>query len=287
MSIEVVSSIANINSFIFWQFQVFNNRFFLRLITCLSIEVVSSIANINSCICWQFQVFNNRFNWHNRYFHVSHLFQFSRKVEVLILLFTFLQIYSVIRRGNKVDNFADYYYYYYYYYYFLIFMFLSSFFSGFLSVIQGDGRYWFYIFNVSRIFFGHKFWGDESFCKQYFVLFFTMIILFTSFQARLSIKLDRQLVFLLLLTLLSIFDQILKVLNSKLSWSFLILLILPVTYFGSLKSLWVYGCLGVNMYMYLFVYLHAFVYMYIGICVYVCVCVIMFVCECICYQWEK
>ena len=32
-------------------------------------------------------------NWHNRYFHVPQLFQFSSKVEVLILLFTFLQIY--------------------------------------------------------------------------------------------------------------------------------------------------------------------------------------------------
>ena len=34
-------------------------------------------------------------------------FQFSSKVEVLILLFTFFQIYSVVRRDSKVDNFAD------------------------------------------------------------------------------------------------------------------------------------------------------------------------------------
>ena len=34
-------------------------------------------------------------------------FQFSSKVEVLILLFTFLQIYSVVRRDSKVDNFTD------------------------------------------------------------------------------------------------------------------------------------------------------------------------------------
>ena len=60
-------------------------------------------------------------------------FQFSSKVEVLILLFTFFQIYSVVRRDSKVNNFADslsfvdydevwssdYYYYYYYYYYYL------------------------------------------------------------------------------------------------------------------------------------------------------------------------
>ena len=31
-------------------------------------------------------------------------FQFSSKVEVLIFLFTFLQIYSVVRRDSKVDN---------------------------------------------------------------------------------------------------------------------------------------------------------------------------------------
>ena len=34
-------------------------------------------------------------------------FYFSSKVEVLILFFTFLQIYSVVRRDTKVDNFAD------------------------------------------------------------------------------------------------------------------------------------------------------------------------------------
>ena len=38
---------------------------------------------------------------------VRQLFQFSSKVEVLILLFTFLQIYSVVHRDCKVDNFAD------------------------------------------------------------------------------------------------------------------------------------------------------------------------------------
>ena len=34
-------------------------------------------------------------------------FQFCSKVEVLIFLFTFLQIYSVVRRDSKVNNFAD------------------------------------------------------------------------------------------------------------------------------------------------------------------------------------
>ena len=46
-------------------------------------------------------------NWHNRHFNVPQLFQFSIKVEVLILLFTLLQIYSVVRRNSKVDNFSN------------------------------------------------------------------------------------------------------------------------------------------------------------------------------------
>ena len=46
-------------------------------------------------------------NWYNRYFHVPQLFQFSSKFEVLILLFTFLQIYSMVRRVSKVHNFAS------------------------------------------------------------------------------------------------------------------------------------------------------------------------------------
>ena len=46
-------------------------------------------------------------NWHKRHFHVPQLFQFSSKVEVLIILFTFLQIYSVVRRDSKINNFAN------------------------------------------------------------------------------------------------------------------------------------------------------------------------------------
>ena len=34
-------------------------------------------------------------------------FQFPSKVEVLILLFTFFQFYSVVSRDSKVDNFAN------------------------------------------------------------------------------------------------------------------------------------------------------------------------------------
>ena len=34
-------------------------------------------------------------------------FNFRSKVEILILLFTFFQFYSVVRRDSKVDNFAN------------------------------------------------------------------------------------------------------------------------------------------------------------------------------------
>ena len=39
--------------------------------------------------------------------HVPQLFQFSNKVEALILLFTFFQSYSVISWDSKVDKFAN------------------------------------------------------------------------------------------------------------------------------------------------------------------------------------
>ena len=38
-------------------------------------------------------------------FHI--FFQFSSKVEILILLFTFFQFYSVVSRDSKDDNFAN------------------------------------------------------------------------------------------------------------------------------------------------------------------------------------
>ena len=46
-------------------------------------------------------------NWYNRHFHVPQPFQFSSKVEVLILLFTFFQFYFVVNWNNKVNNFAN------------------------------------------------------------------------------------------------------------------------------------------------------------------------------------
>ena len=46
---------------------------------------------------------------------VPQLFQFSSKVEVLIFLFTFLQIYSVVRRDSKVDNFTNFLFFFFFF----------------------------------------------------------------------------------------------------------------------------------------------------------------------------
>ena len=40
-------------------------------------------------------------------FMFQSVFQFSSKVEVFILLFIFFQLYSVVSRHSKVDNFAN------------------------------------------------------------------------------------------------------------------------------------------------------------------------------------
>ena len=45
-------------------------------------------------------------NWYISHLHVPQFFQFPSKVELLILLFTFFQFYSVICRDSIVDNFA-------------------------------------------------------------------------------------------------------------------------------------------------------------------------------------
>ena len=44
-------------------------------------------------------------------------FQFSSKVEVLIFLITYLQIYSVVRRESKVDNFTNFLFFFFVDYY--------------------------------------------------------------------------------------------------------------------------------------------------------------------------
>ena len=47
------------------------------------------------------------YNWYNCHQHLPQFFQFSSKVEVLILLFTFFQLYSEVCRDRKVDYFAS------------------------------------------------------------------------------------------------------------------------------------------------------------------------------------
>ena len=47
------------------------------------------------------------YNWYNCHLYVPQFFQFPSKVEVLILLFTFFQFYSVVCRDSKVDYFAS------------------------------------------------------------------------------------------------------------------------------------------------------------------------------------
>ena len=47
------------------------------------------------------------YNWYNCHFHVTQFFQCPGKVVVLILLFGFLQFYSVVSRDSKIDNFAS------------------------------------------------------------------------------------------------------------------------------------------------------------------------------------
>ena len=47
------------------------------------------------------------YNWYNCHLHVPQFFQFLNKVAILIFLFTFLQIYSVVRRDSNVDYFSN------------------------------------------------------------------------------------------------------------------------------------------------------------------------------------
>ena len=47
------------------------------------------------------------YNWYRCHFHVPQFFQFSSKVQVLILLFTFFQFHSVVPADNRVPNSAS------------------------------------------------------------------------------------------------------------------------------------------------------------------------------------
>ena len=88
----------------------------------VSRTLLSILAVFNNAVVWMvstrpptsksvmpFSYFAKSTNhmWYSRHPHVLQLFQFSSKVEVLILLFTFFQFYSVVSRDSKVDNFAN------------------------------------------------------------------------------------------------------------------------------------------------------------------------------------
>ena len=53
-------------------------------------------------------------------------FQFPNKVEVLILLFTFFQFYSVVSRDSKVDNFASSLFFLFLFFFFLLIIIRSG-----------------------------------------------------------------------------------------------------------------------------------------------------------------
>ena len=50
---------------------------------------------------------STNYYWYKHQFHVPQFFQFSSKAEVLILLFTFFQFYSVVSRDSEVHNFVS------------------------------------------------------------------------------------------------------------------------------------------------------------------------------------
>ena len=66
---------------------------------------------------------STNYSWYDRHFHVPQFFQFPSKVQVLIVLFTFFQFYSVISRESKVHNSSG-----------------SLFFLFFLLIITRSGR---------------------------------------------------------------------------------------------------------------------------------------------------
>ena len=61
-----------------------------------------SSYTLSMLICFSYCAKSTNHNWYN-----SQLFQFSIKVGVLILLFTFFQFYCVISWDSKVDNFTN------------------------------------------------------------------------------------------------------------------------------------------------------------------------------------
>ena len=87
------------------------SRTLLSILSILS-NVVVWIVSTRPPTFKSSSLFSNSFSYssirtiYNCHLHVPYFFQFPSKVEVLILLFTFFQFYSVVSRDSKVDNFA-------------------------------------------------------------------------------------------------------------------------------------------------------------------------------------
>ena len=58
---------------------------------------------------------NTNHEWYNFHLHVPQIFHIPSKVEVLILLFTLLQSYSVISWDSKVHNFASSFFFFFFF----------------------------------------------------------------------------------------------------------------------------------------------------------------------------
>ena len=65
---------------------------------------------------------STKHNWYNCHFHVQQFFQFPSKVEVLILLFIFLQFYLAVSRDSKIHNFPNSLFFVDYYLFIYIFL---------------------------------------------------------------------------------------------------------------------------------------------------------------------
>ena len=59
-------------------------------------------------------------DWYNCHRHVPYFFQFPSQVQVLILLFTFFQFYSVVHWDSKIDNSASSFFFFFFFFLLLI-----------------------------------------------------------------------------------------------------------------------------------------------------------------------
>ena len=87
------------------------SRTLLSILTVLNNVIVwmvsTRLPTSNSSSPLSYCSKRTNYNWYNCHLQVPYFFQFPSKVEVLILLFTFFQFYSVVSRDSKADNFAN------------------------------------------------------------------------------------------------------------------------------------------------------------------------------------